>query len=92
MRPAVGLRPVKVKQHTSEVERGIALEVKQDVDELVFDARESRLATTAHRPLSRLLATTGDRRFGKGLANEDWSAARALRFRPATPEAIGHPC
>ncbi|WP_347404972.1 hypothetical protein [Nodosilinea sp. LEGE 06152] len=68
MHPAVGLRPVEVKQRTGEVKRGIALDVKQDVDEFVFDARKSRLTPPAHRPLSRLLATTGDGRFGKGLS------------------------
>ncbi len=81
MHPAVSLRPVEVKQQTREVERGIALEVKQDVDQFVFDAHESRLAPPAHRPRSRLLATTGDRRFGQGLGKRGLQRCERLKIQ-----------
>jgi hypothetical protein len=46
MYPAVGLRPVEVKQQTGEVELGIALDIKQDVDGCVFDTCQSRGVST----------------------------------------------
>jgi hypothetical protein len=81
MHPAVSLRPVEVEQQTREVERGIALEIKQDVDQFIFDACQSRLAATAHRPLSRLLATTGNGRFSQGLSKRGLQRCERLKIQ-----------